>query len=156
MGHGHDHWVTTVKTTKHARLCTFHNIYISVTLACGRRVKGNNYVFVRFQVLTVLSMKMAVFWDVALCSLTFQTPSSGRRVSRVQRIGLRYMNQSVKAGSVKILPWLNGSDISNQFSHLFARGLFTALMMRTASTSETSVNFYQTTWHNHPEDSHLN
>jgi hypothetical protein len=30
-----------------------------------------------------------------------------------------------------------------------------ALMMGTASTSETSVNFYQTTRRNGPEDSHL-
>jgi hypothetical protein len=30
-----------------------------------------------------------------------------------------------------------------------------ALMMETASTSETSVNFYQTAWRNIPEDSHL-
>jgi hypothetical protein len=29
------------------------------------------------------------------------------------------------------------------------------LMMEVASTSEMSVNFYQTTWHNNPEDSHL-
>jgi hypothetical protein len=29
------------------------------------------------------------------------------------------------------------------------------LMMDAASTSETSVNFYLTTWHNIPEDSHL-
>jgi hypothetical protein len=29
------------------------------------------------------------------------------------------------------------------------------LMMAVASTSETSVNFYQTIWHNNPEDSHL-
>jgi hypothetical protein len=29
------------------------------------------------------------------------------------------------------------------------------LMMEAASTSETSVNFYQTTWCNNPEDSHL-
>jgi hypothetical protein len=29
------------------------------------------------------------------------------------------------------------------------------LMMEAASTSETSVNFYQTTWRNNPEDSHL-
>jgi hypothetical protein len=29
------------------------------------------------------------------------------------------------------------------------------LMMEAASTSETSVNFYQTTWSNNPEDSHL-
>jgi hypothetical protein len=27
--------------------------------------------------------------------------------------------------------------------------------MEAASTSETSVNFYQTTWRNNPEDSHL-
>jgi hypothetical protein len=31
-----------------------------------------------------------------------------------------------------------------------------ALMMEAASTSETSVNFYQTTRRNNPEDSHLN
>jgi hypothetical protein len=30
-----------------------------------------------------------------------------------------------------------------------------ALMMESASTSETSVNFYQTTRRNNPEDSHL-
>jgi hypothetical protein len=30
-----------------------------------------------------------------------------------------------------------------------------ALMMEAASTSETLVNFYQTTRHNNPEDSHL-
>jgi hypothetical protein len=30
-----------------------------------------------------------------------------------------------------------------------------ALMMEAASTTETSVNFYQTTRHNNPEDSHL-
>jgi ABC-type dipeptide/oligopeptide/nickel transport system permease component len=28
-------------------------------------------------------------------------------------------------------------------------------MLEAASTSETSVNFYQTMWHNNPEDSHL-
>jgi hypothetical protein len=30
-----------------------------------------------------------------------------------------------------------------------------ALMMKAASTSETSVSFYQTTWRKNPEDSHL-
>jgi hypothetical protein len=30
-----------------------------------------------------------------------------------------------------------------------------ALMMEAENTSETFVNFYQTTWHNIPEDSHL-
>jgi hypothetical protein len=30
-----------------------------------------------------------------------------------------------------------------------------ALMIKAASTSEMSVTFYQTTWHNNPEDSHL-
>jgi hypothetical protein len=32
---------------------------------------------------------------------------------------------------------------------------FIRVMMETASTSETSVNFYQTTMRNNPEDSHL-
>jgi hypothetical protein len=35
------------------------------------------------------------------------------------------------------------------------RGLLIALMMEAASTHETPVNFYQITWHNNPEDSHL-
>jgi hypothetical protein len=30
-----------------------------------------------------------------------------------------------------------------------------ALMMKAASTSGISVNFYQTTWCNNPEDSHI-
>jgi hypothetical protein len=30
-----------------------------------------------------------------------------------------------------------------------------SLMMEAASTSETLVNFYQTTWRYNPEDSHL-
>jgi hypothetical protein len=35
------------------------------------------------------------------------------------------------------------------------RHLLVALMMEATSTSETSVNFYQTTRLNKPEDSHL-
>jgi hypothetical protein len=34
-------------------------------------------------------------------------------------------------------------------------GLLIALMMEAARTSETLVNFYQTTQHYNPEDSHL-
>jgi hypothetical protein len=33
--------------------------------------------------------------------------------------------------------------------------VFIALKMEAASTSETSVNFYQTSRRNNPEDSHL-
>jgi hypothetical protein len=33
--------------------------------------------------------------------------------------------------------------------------MFHALMIEAASTSEMSVNFYQATWRNNPEDSHL-
>jgi hypothetical protein len=57
---------------------------------------------VRFQVLTAASMKIAVFWVVAQCSLVEDT------------------------------------DVSEA-----------------AGTSETSVNFYQSTRCNNPEDSHL-
>jgi hypothetical protein len=51
-----------------------------------------------------------------------------------------------------ILPWLTAPYISNRF---YARGLFITLMMEAASTSRMSVNFYQTTRRNNPEDSHL-
>jgi hypothetical protein len=30
-----------------------------------------------------------------------------------------------------------------------------ALMMEAASASKTSINFYQTTWRNNPQDSHI-
>jgi hypothetical protein len=36
-----------------------------------------------------------------------------------------------------------------------SRGLLISLMMEAANTSETSVNFYQTTRRSIPEDSHL-
>jgi hypothetical protein len=36
------------------------------------------------------------------------------------------------------------------------RGLLIALTMQAAGTFETMVNFYQPTWRNYPEDSHLN
>jgi hypothetical protein len=35
------------------------------------------------------------------------------------------------------------------------RAMMEALIMEAANTSETSVNFYETAWHNNPEDSHL-
>jgi hypothetical protein len=38
---------------------------------------------------------------------------------------------------------------------VLAASIITALMMEAASTSEMSVNIYQTTWCNMPEDSHL-
>jgi hypothetical protein len=52
----------------------------------------------------------------------------------------------------RFLPWLTGSCISNRFH---THGLLIALMMEAARTSETLVNFYQTTWRYNPEDSHL-
>jgi hypothetical protein len=50
------------------------------------------------------------------------------------------------------LPWLTDSYISNRFH---ARGLLIALMMEAARTSETLLNFYQTTRRYNPEDSHF-
>jgi hypothetical protein len=54
--------------------------------------------------------------------------------------------------SPSFLPWLTDSYISNLF---LSRGLLIALMMEAARTSETLVNFYQTTQCYNPEDSHL-
>jgi hypothetical protein len=40
-------------------------------------------------------------------------------------------------------------------SEVLTASIIRAMMMETVSTSKTSVNFYQTTWRNIPEDSHL-
>jgi hypothetical protein len=59
-------------------------------------------------------------------------------------IGLRYRNQSAKAET------LTGPILKP----IPARGLLIVLMMEAARTSETLVNFYQTTRRYNPEDSH--
>jgi hypothetical protein len=40
-------------------------------------------------------------------------------------------------------------------SEVFATSIIITLMMEAVSTSETSVNFYEITWQNIPEGSHL-
>jgi hypothetical protein len=67
----------------------------------------NSFDFVRFEFLTVTSMKMAVFWVVAPCSL------------------------------VEVYRRFRGACCLHH------------------QDNETSVNFYQTTWRNNPENSHL-
>jgi hypothetical protein len=47
--------------------------------------------------------------------------------------------------------WYKFTDISE----VLAASIIRAMMMEAASISETSVNFYQTTQRNIPEDSHL-
>jgi hypothetical protein len=79
---------------------------------------------------------MTVFWDVAPCSLV--------DIDRRFRGTYCLYHQGDELET--------GSHVSNQF---FARGLLIALMMEAVSTSKTSVNFYQTTRRNNPEDSHL-
>jgi hypothetical protein len=76
--------------------------------------KPQSTIYVRFQVLTATSMKMAVFWVVVPCSLV---------------------------------------DITEN-SEVFALSIIITLIMEAVSTSEASVNFYHTTWHNNPGDSH--
>jgi hypothetical protein len=70
-------------------------------------------------------MKMAVFWVVATCSL------------------------------VEVYRRFRGTCSFHHQAMIFARGLLIALMTGAKSTSETSVNVYQTTRRNNPEDSHL-
>jgi hypothetical protein len=50
--------------------------------------------------------------------------------------------------------WKTFTDVSEVADASIIRAVI-ALMMEAASTSVTSVNFYQTTWCNNPEDSYL-
>jgi hypothetical protein len=87
-------------------------------------------------------------------SLSLPPPPPGQTVVCPSLIGSHAL--SVLAlfliGLAKILPYLIGSHISNQF---LACSLLITLMMKAVITSETSVNFYQITWHNILEDRHL-
>jgi hypothetical protein len=47
------------------------------------------------------------------------------------------------------------TDVSGVLAASIIKATIVALMTEVKSTSETSVNFYQTTWRNIPEDSHL-
>jgi hypothetical protein len=86
-----------------------------------------------------VSTKMAVFWVVAPFSLVEVYHSTRSRP----------YSPLVRS---RFLPWLTDSYISNRFHSL---GLLIALMMEAARTSETLVNFYQTSRRYNPEDSHL-
>jgi hypothetical protein len=50
--------------------------------------------------------------------------------------------------------WYKFTDVSVVLAASIIRAMI-ALIMEAVSTSETSVNFYHTTRHNNPEDSHL-
>jgi hypothetical protein len=57
------------------------------------------------------------------------------------------------SGLLRRVVWLNFTDVSEVLAA--AARLTHHLMVEAVSTSEASVNFYQTTWRNEPEDSHL-
>jgi hypothetical protein len=52
---------------------------------------------------------------------------------------------------LRCVVWYKFTDVSE----VLIASIVIALMMEAVNTSETSVNFYQTTQHNIPEDSHL-
>jgi hypothetical protein len=80
----------------------------------------------------------------------------------VQHIKVRHMRflTTCTIYNSKMTVFWDGSPCSLVEVYRCFRGacydeLLIALMMETASTSETSINFYQTTRRNIPEDSHL-
>jgi hypothetical protein len=85
----------------------------------------------RFQVLTAASMKMTGLWRPVVSS---------------------DQSSSSSIGPAKHLPCPARSCISTYF---IALGLLITLMMDAISTSETSVNFHETTRRVIPEDSHI-
>jgi hypothetical protein len=76
-------------------------------------------------------MNMAVFWVAAPCSLV--------------QVYRRFRGA-----------WcLNHHRPDDDISEVLAASIIRAMMIEAPSTSEMSVNFYQTTRCNNPEDSHL-
>jgi hypothetical protein len=66
----------------------------------------------------------------------------------------------LSSGMLRRVVWWKFTDISEVLSASIFRAIsiiraLIALQMEAVSTSETSVNFYQTTRRNIPEDSHL-
>lgn len=89
---------------------------------------------VRFEVLTAVIMKRTVFWNV--------TPYSLEKV--YQRSGGTYC--------VHLQGWVIGQG-SKQRGHRAYRLAFSVLKMESVHSSETLVNFFNTTPHYIPEDS---
>jgi hypothetical protein len=59
------------------------------------------------------------------------------------------------SGLLRCVVWYKFTDVSEVLAASIIRTMIIGLMMEAASTSEKSVNFYQTTQSNNPEDSHL-
>jgi hypothetical protein len=81
-----------------------------------------------------------------MCRLNKWTPN-------VIKIGF----QVLMVVSMKIVFWsvVPYSLVEAEISEVLAAPIFRALMVETASTSETSVNFYQSAQCYNPEDGHL-
>jgi hypothetical protein len=58
----------------------------------------------------------------------------------------------LSSGFLRHVVWYKFTDVSEV---LAATIRVMAMMMESASTFQTSVDFYQTTWRNKPEDSHF-
>lgn len=54
---------------------------------------------------------------------------------------------------LRLVVWCELTDVSEVLAASIYRA--TALMTEVVTSSETSINFYQTTWRNMPEDSHI-
>jgi hypothetical protein len=126
-------------------------------MSVGSKYKLQAY-HVRFQVLTATSMKITVFWYVAPCSLTkidrrfrraywlhYHRPDDrgSKHLWNVDQFPLDYTAQHPRR------QWFSYSSPWDPELPLIV------LMMEAVSTSETSVNFYETTRRNNPKDSHL-
>jgi hypothetical protein len=67
-------------------------------------------------------------------------------MSKVSLLRFQVLTARMKMAVV----WWKFTDVSE----VRAASIIRALMMEAANTSETSVNFYQTTLRNNPEDTH--
>jgi hypothetical protein len=99
----------------------------------------------------LLTVKMAVFWDVTPCSLV----EVYRRFRGLIASIISAMSKPRARNWFEILEPIGPCPGKFRPMPVSSRGLLVVLMMEAACTSETSVNFYQTTRRNNPEDSYL-
>jgi hypothetical protein len=99
---------------------------------------------VRFEVFTALTMKNAVFWDVALC----RSSGLNRRFGGTYRLHLH--GRKIRERGTRVSRWLQTKQSPAHAGSSLAD--FSTLKMEAIPSSETSVQSTRSTRRHNPED----